>query len=73
MSEVKWKKLTKGQNRIGGSMILVVRYLILLPLAMIYMPVFALILWMNPLTLYGEFFDRLRSGEPFGPLDGGAE
>ena len=50
---------------------LIVRYLIILPLAMIYMPVFALVLWMNPLTLYREFFDHLRSGEPFGLLDGG--
>ena len=50
---------------------LFIRYGILVPIGMVFMPFFALGMLMNPIELYMEFFKYLKSGEPLGPFDGG--
>lgn len=50
---------------------LFIRYFILVPIGIVFMPFFALGFFMNPFEMYMEFFKYLKSGEPLGPFDGG--
>ena len=45
------------------------RYTVLVPIGLVFMPFFALGFLMNPLELYKEFFLYLGTGEPLGPFD----
>ncbi len=42
-----------------------VRYFIVFPIGLVFIPFFALGFWVNPIELYLDYFEHLKSGESF--------
>jgi len=42
---------------------------VLIPIGIVFVPVFSIVLLMSPVELYKEFFRYVKSGEAFGPFD----